>query len=37
MLIYDYWLKQGYKNNVMTFSFAAEFYISYADMHTGIQ
>lgn len=37
MLIYNYWLKQVYKDNVMTFSFAAEFHISYVDMHAGIQ
>lgn len=34
--MYDYWLKQGYKDNTI-FSLLAEFHISYADMHTGIQ
>lgn len=37
MLIHDYWLKQGSNDNVMIFSFVAEFHISYADMYTGIQ
>lgn len=36
MLIYDYRLKQGYKD-IKIFSLLAEFHISYADMHIVIQ
>lgn len=35
MLIYDYWLKQGYKD-IRIFSLLAEYHIFYADVHIGI-
>lgn len=36
MLTYDCWLKQGYKDNRMTFTFAAELHIRYVARHTGL-
>lgn len=34
--MYDYLLKQGYKDNMIS-SLLAEFHVSYADRHTGIE